>query len=345
MDSRLCTIDLALDAKAFDHHGPLPLSAILGTVPVNRARFMSALRETAVMAASDKVLVLGGCGYVGSRVVPFLRARGLDATVADLCLRGDPLDLCDIQIDYRDVPRRWLADYGTIILLAGHSSVGQAIRDPQGAFRNNVVGLFDLLDKLDGHRFIYATTSSVYDGAGSEPVDEDHATFLPRNMYDLSKYVGDALLGVMQPHAIGLRLGTVVGASGNQRNDLMFNAMVRSARTDGVVRVFNPDVHRPILALSDLERAVGALVERDPAPAGLYNLCSFNTTPRQAGEFIAATLGARLDVEDEPSDTYDFSMSNRRFADAAAFQFHGSAESVVSELIPAYPERAESALS
>jgi nucleoside-diphosphate-sugar epimerase len=289
----------------------------------------------AVAERSDRVLMLGGCGYIGSRIVPFLRGRGATVTVVDLCLRGDPGGYCDLQMDYRDVPRALLAEYSTIILLAGHSSVGQAVRDPHGAFRNNVVGLYDLMDRLDGQSFIYATTSSVYDGAGAEQVDEQHATFLPRNMYDLSKYVGDALLTIARPNAVGLRLGTVVGASPNMRNDLMLNAMVQSAQETGVVRVFNPGVHRPILALSDLERAVGVLVEDGHRPSGLYNLCSFNTTPLDVGRFIAREVGATLEIADETTETYDFSMDTTRFSNDLGFTFAGTAQSVVGELLTA----------
>lgn len=283
-----------------------------------------------------RVLVLGGSGYIGSRVVSYLRALNHDLTVVDLQLRGDPGGIGGLQMDYRDVPRSMMGEHDAVVLLAAHSSVGQAIRDPTGAFRNNVTGLFDLIDKLDDQLLVYATTSSVYDGCGGGLVTEEHPTFLPRNMYDLSKYVGDALLGVVRPDAIGLRLGTVVGVSANQRNDLMLNAMVKSARQEGVVRVFNPDVHRPILALSDLERAVGSILARDIPLGGLYNMCSFNITPRAAGVAVSEYTGARLDIDEDATDTYDFSMAAARFEEAAGFHFAATMDEILGELVAHY---------
>ena len=131
-----------------------------------------------------KLLLLGGTGYIGSRLYQYLASRGVAVDTVDLEFRGNRINPDNIRMDYRDLTAQFLSAYDVVVLLAGHSTVAQSLRDPYGAFENNLVKFAHLLGKLAGQRFIYASSSSVYSGVGGQAVDESWNTFNFVNMYD-----------------------------------------------------------------------------------------------------------------------------------------------------------------
>ena len=95
-----------------------------------------------------KLLLLGGTGYIGSRLYRYLASRGVAVDTVDLELRGNRINLDNIRMDYRDLTAQFLSAYDVVVLLAGHSTVAQSLRDPYGAFENNLVKFAHLLGKL-----------------------------------------------------------------------------------------------------------------------------------------------------------------------------------------------------
>lgn len=276
------------------------------------------------------ILLIGGCGYIGSELGPFLTQHGYQVDNIDQELFGNPAGLKNQRRDYRTLSRDELAKYDTVIVLAAHSSVQMAMRDPSAAFGNNIAGFAELLDKLDAQTLLYASSSSVYSGVAGNPVDESWASFSVGNIYDFSKYANDCLAGFSGKRTLGLRFGTVNGPSPNLRTDIMINKMVLTGLRDGKVCIANPGVYRPILALADLCRAVLALLQT-PDTRGVYNLASFNATVSEIGHAIAGLLSVPiLALPDSP--TYDFSMQTGRIERECGFKFTQTLPSIVRAL-------------
>jgi nucleoside-diphosphate-sugar epimerase len=277
------------------------------------------------------VLIIGGTGYIGSAVYRHLLRAGIDVDTVDQELRGNRCNERNIRRAFQDLSEAFLAEYSTIILLAGHSSVASAVNDPFGAFDNNLVAFRDLLAKLRGQRLIYASSSSVYTGVGGQLVDENWRTFNFMNMYDFSKYACDAVSHLLYRNFCSLRFGTVNGPSDNMRLDLMINRMVWSGMTLGRVRMSNPEVRRPILGMTDLCRAVEAIV-RGPDRPGIYNVASFNTTVAAAANAVAARIGCPIETM-PPSPTYDFTMRIGKLRDVYGTEPRETLQSVIEDLI------------
>ncbi len=278
-----------------------------------------------------KLLLLGGTGYIGSRLYQYLASRGVAVDTVDLELRGNRINLDNIRMDYRDLTAQFLSAYDVVVLLAGHSTVAQSLRDPYGAFENNLVKFAHLLGKLAGQRFIYASSSSVYSGVGGQAVDESWNTFNFVNMYDFTKYACDAVSQMLYGNFYALRFGTVCGASENLRLGPMINKMVWSAVTQRRITVSNPEVRRPILGIEDLCRAVELIVRGDDRP-GIYNLCSFNSTVAGIGQAVAEIIGCELE-QGPPSPTYDFSMENGKIELEYGFRAQESVATIVDSLL------------
>lgn len=256
----------------------------------------------------SKILITGGAGYIGSALAKHLE-RDNEVVVIDTRIIIDQNSV--YHYDYRSlgivqgfIPYLCVSYYDVIIHLAAHSIVKECEQDPYGAFRNNVEGFCTFLQKLyPGQKLIYASTGSLY----TEGVGGSSASF--RNMYDFSKYADDALVKLLRPeNSIGLRLGTVCGVSPRMRWDTMVNGMVRSAVTEKVVRVSNPHVRRPLLAMKDLCRAVETLIEFDSL-SGILDLSSFSTTVENVAKVIAREFSVPIErLPDGPA--YDFDMKD-----------------------------------
>lgn len=278
-----------------------------------------------------RVLVIGGTGYIGSAVYRHLTAAGIAVDTVDRELRGNRVNHRNLRCDFQDLTEAFLADYPAVILLAGHSNVAQAVADPYGAFDNNLTAFRDLLAKLRGQRLIYASSSSIYTGVGGQIVDESWKTFNFMNMYDFSKYACDAISSLLYRNFYALRFGTVNGPSENLRLDLMINRMVWSGLTRGRVQMSNPLVRRPILGMTDLCRAIQAIVTGPDAP-GIYNVASFNTTVADAAAAVAGAIGCSIE-EMPPSPTYDFTMGVKKLTDVFGVEPRQTVRSLIHDLI------------
>ncbi len=250
--------------------------------------------------------VIGGAGYVGSRVCQELKRTGrVSVTIVDALWYGMHVPAgafdCLVRADYRDVDAALLQQFDVVVLLAGHSSVKMCLHCMHDSFSNNVARHVQLLDKLERVsaarriKLIYASSSSVYgDADGAEPVDERYPIVRPNNLYDLSKLCIDLYSAQSSVEYYGLRFGTVCGASPNLRRDVMLNAMVADSLTSGEVRLYVKHVRRPVLGIEDLCRAVASVIWHQEDRRGLYNLASFNGTVVQYGEAVARRTGVPI---------------------------------------------------
>jgi nucleoside-diphosphate-sugar epimerase len=308
-----------------------------------------------------KVLIIGGCGYVGSALYEYLTSKNTvkysfpltydskyDVTTVDLEWWGNNVNPNNIVMDYRHLTAEQLAKYDVVILLAAHSSPAMAMSgDKQSTFNNNVRNFIELLPKLHSkQKFIYAGSSAVYNKIPDDNVTEEYNFLNPVNIYDFSK---QDLSRLMELHPdieyYELRFATVNGASPNLRTDIMVNSMVDSVKTTGQVKLFNEETRRPILYLKDLCRAVETIIECEEDHRGVYNLASVNGTAGSIAETVAFTLNAHLmRVSQQQAEravnaklaAYDFSISTKKFEEIFNFKFMGTIEAIAEEVAAQY---------
>lgn len=286
------------------------------------------------MNRSPEVLLIGALGYIGSRLLIHLRATGHSVTPLD---RAAPQGTEILPADCRHLSASDLQRFGTIIWLAGHSSVKMATEAPADAFENNVSGLLRLAQRLGPtQRLIYASSASLYSGNESPDhvITEEVIGFQYQNAYDLSKYAFDKLISTLNIDFVGLRFGTVCGTSPRQRHELLLNSMVRSAVRTGTVQVSNPQARRSVLAMNDLVATIQALIEVRP-PSGFYNLASYSMGIGEFGEAVAHQLGARV-VEMPGTGTYTFSVDSTKICQALGRPLMTSMPALIDEIAAFY---------
>ena len=276
-----------------------------------------------------KILIIGGNGYIGSFLTKHLPFSTLSIGCRDN--------------DYYSYSTDFFQSYEYIILLAGHSSVQMCLGPLQGPWLNNVSNFKTLIEKTTPEqKIIYASSSSVYGNKNTKIGTEDDLSLDYINNYDLTKSTLDlyALQQInMGRSIIGLRFGTVNGGSPVIRRDLMINSMVYNALNDGKIFVTNKHVHRPILFIKDLSKAIYTILKLEPSvgfASGIYNLASFNTTVDVISQEVSKQTGIPVtELEDKPG-VYNFAISSEKFKKTYSFNFEGTPESVVSHVLECY---------
>lgn len=261
-----------------------------------------------------RILLIGGCGYIGCYIYQCLESNGFSVTVVDQLKRGNPLQLAVIQDDYANLDEHFLRQFDAVLWFGGHSSVGQSIADPDGAVANNCLNLFSFAKRLPAHtQFIYASSGSLYSTrlTAAVPASENSLASIPaQNAYDISKFAFDYLAKSFLGNFYALRMGTLAGYSPNLRPELVFNAMNIAAVTTGRLHLKNSDSHRTILFLSDLWTLVHKLLVTQQQP-GFYNAGSQSFKMGELAHGIASNWNAQVIYEGD-SDTYSFLLDTTR---------------------------------
>lgn len=281
---------------------------------------------------NQKILIIGGCGYVGSFLYSYLKSKYSTVDTVDTEWFGNFVNPKNKKIDYKDLNKSFFSEYENIVLLAGYSSVKMCMNNMKASFENNVVNFINLLDKIEDQKFIYASSSSVYGNTGKKLIQEDYDKYTPSNFYDLSKKEIDYYAQLSGKKYYGLRLGTVNGYSPNLRTDLMINKMYLDARNTGIINVKNIKVHRPILGINDLSRAISTIIEKGK-DSGIYNLASVNMEIGEIAKSVANTMRGIKIINKGNTDGYDFSVSTKKFQNTYNFKFADTTESIVDALI------------
>ena len=285
------------------------------------------------MAILSRTLIIGSNGYIGSRISKEIIADGVDI---NWFKKGQK------NVDFKDLTSEYYSEYDNIILLAGHSSVKMSEGNLNSCFNNNVRNFIDLLEKLDKQKLVYASSSSVYGSVGGKTVNEKYFGFEPYNQYDISKHTADLYAQKSDVEYYALRFGTVNGYSPFLRSDVMINAMVNSALSDGHIKLYIKDTMRPILGINDLCGAIKTIIDCNEDKRGLYNLASFNKTAEQIAYEVANVMGVEVkEFEADPTQikntknqtkSYNFSISTLKFRKQFGFKFKDTVEGLATEL-------------
>lgn len=193
-----------------------------------------------------RVLVTGGAGFIGRRVVAALLAAGHEVTVADLrrfpgpadAVRNVTGDLCDPGVAARAVTD----DTAAIIHLAAVTSVLRSIDDPVRVHMVNVDVTARLLELAREHEvgsFLLASTNAVTGNVGQATISE-RTVLRPLTPYGATKAAGEMLVSAYANcygiQGAALRFSNVYGP-GMAEKDSFIPRLMRAARDGTGVQV------------------------------------------------------------------------------------------------------------
>lgn len=275
---------------------PLLTTVIGSAVLHSLARFVSVVLRsedwhggngTPERADDNRILVIGGAGYIGSALVEKLLDLGLEVSVLDAMHFGEETlarvaghpRLTLIREDFRHIEAltRAVSGVGSVIHLGGLVGDPACAVDTDLTVDVNVTAtkVIGEIAKARGvRRFIFASSCSVY-GSCDEIVDED-SHFNPQSLYARSKVASEAVLGALNSADFAvtcLRFATIYGISGRTRFDLVINLLCAKAVRDRMITVYGPDQWRPFVHVADVARAITMTLQ---APAAFVAGEAFN---------------------------------------------------------------------
>lgn len=173
-----------------------------------------------------RILVTGGCGFIGSNFIGYLLARNDLAKITNidaLTYAGNPANLAGVVADYGERYEFLKADicdaekvdqvlskhdYFAVINFAAESHVDRSIDSPGDFIHTNVVGTSTLLNAARRHgveRFVQISTDEVYGSLGPEGKFTETSPLEPSSPYSASKASAD-LLALAYHHTYGMRV-------------------------------------------------------------------------------------------------------------------------------------------
>jgi nucleoside-diphosphate-sugar epimerase len=301
--------------------------------------------------SSEKILVTGGAGYIGSILVPALLDAGYSVTVLDNFLFGQAslLDCCHregfevVRGDCRDerIVAPLVKEADVIIPLAALVGAPLCNVDRVGAEtinRDAVLMLCRLASPAQ--KILFPTTNSGYGIGEKGKFCTEDTPLRPISLYGTTKCEAETAV-LSRENGLSFRFATIFGLSPRMRLDLLVNDFVHRAVTDRAVVVFEGHFKRNYLHIRDAARAfLHALANFDTMRGRAYNagLEDANLSKLELCEEIRKQLPNFVYLEapiGEDPDKRDYIVSNARLL-ATGFRPQFSLQSGIAELIKGY---------
>lgn len=277
------------------------------------------------------ILIVGGAGYIGTRLSNHLFDLGYKVHVIDNFWFGDKLSpsISKEKKSLWDIKPAELSTYDAIMFLAGLSNDPMAMFRPDLNFIENSSApmyLAFIAKEAGVKRFVCASSCSVYGFTKNKTLNES-SLVKPAYAYGISKLQCELGLETLEDDnfkPIIFRKGTVGGWSPKMRYDLVVNTMLKSAFTTQKIVVNNPKIWRPLIDIRDVIQGYQKALEADLNVSGVYNLSGGNMTIGQLGEAIYGELINRGYIVDlvinENNDVRNYKVTTEKIEDELGFK-------------------------
>jgi len=238
---------------------------------------------------SEKILVCGGAGYIGSHMVRLLVEHGFDVVVFDDLSTGHREAVQGARLVEGDVRDRRVLDvlfgeyrFDAVIHFCAKSLVGDSVQQPLAYYDNNVAGSISLLQAMQRHgvaKLVFSSTAAIFGEPVSDSIDESHPT-QPVNPYGQGKLMVERMLAdacaasglravaLRYFNAAGASMEGGIGESHDPETHLIPNVLKAAAGSGQRLKVFGDDYPtrdgtciRDYIHVDDLARAHLAALE------------------------------------------------------------------------------------
>ena len=302
---------------------------------------------------SKKIVVTGGCGYVGSVLVPMLIKNNFKVTVIDLEIYGNHLknnvNLELIKGDIRDknLLENILKNHDTVIHMACISNDPSFELNPTLGKSINLDAFLPLVEiskKNKIKKFIYASSSSVYGIKSEENVTEemplnpltDYSKFKAECEKILDSYISDDFA------CITVRPATVCGFSPRQRLDVIVNILTNLAYHKREISIFGGDQLRPNIHIIDLCKAYIKLLKSniELINGHKFNVGGHNYSVNEIANRTKKIIGEDVKlVRSHSDDNRSYHISSQKIKDKLNFKVKYNIDDAIQELKKAFEEK------
>jgi nucleoside-diphosphate-sugar epimerase len=224
---------------------------------------------------TNRVLIIGGLGYIGSVLYEIITKEGWHVDILDNHLYSDLVPtnpFIDGDVRNKKVLEKYIPDYDVIVNLAAIVGDPACLTDTNLAIDINCIGTRNVAEVCKSHKkkIVHVSTCSVYGSEPNKVVKEENEGF-PIDFYGQTKYTQERIVReVNSDNNCVLRLGTAFGLSPRMRYDLVVNTFAARAVRFNEITVFGGQQERPFVHIRDISRAIVHVIKKDLK--GIYNV-------------------------------------------------------------------------
>lgn len=268
---------------------------------------------------TDRVLITGGAGFIGSHLVETLVARRefREIVVYDNLRRGRLENIRPhlergavefIQADVRDevALRSALANTTTVFHLAAQANVMRASQNLEDTFTTNVKGAFNVYQQAKAchvKRVIFTSSREVYGEPQSLPVPED-APLEAKNAYGASKIAGEAYSHVFSRDGLEVGIVRLTNVYGPRDSDRVIPLFIEKALQGEPLVIYGGQQIIDFIWVGEVVDILIRLAQTDQLPSAPLNVGSgVGTRLTTLAEQICALTGSRSEILLAPART------------------------------------------
>jgi len=254
---------------------------------------------------TERVLVTGGCGFVGANLVPRLLEAGHEVRVLDDFRTGrreylDGLEVDVIQGDICDEQTvvKVMQDVDSVVHLAAAGSVIDSVADPTANFQTNAVGTFTVLNgarQASVERMVFSSTGGALIGNATPPVNE-RSLPKPISPYGASKLAAEAYCHAFAKsfdiRTIALRFANVYGPySGHKKGAI--SVFFKALHTGQPIVIYGDgQASRDFMYVADICNGIQRALTADVAGGTVIHLATgVETSVRELAEACRRVTG------------------------------------------------------
>lgn len=273
-----------------------------------------------------KILITGGAGYIGSKLVKSLsNNKEYKVIVIDNLMfnqnflnTSDNVEFIKGDVRERDLYKKLINDCDAIIPLAGLVGAPFCDKYPKETEEVNYEAIKFMSENLSKNQMVLMpVTNSGYGIGKKDNFCTEESPLNPISLYGRTKVAAEKII-MERENSISFRLATVFGVSERMRVDLLVNNFTYIAFTEKFIKLFEPHFRRNYIHLNDVvEGFVFGLKNFDLLKSEIYNLglSEANLTKQQLCEEIQKIItDFKFEISKDgfDADKRDYFVSNEK---------------------------------
>ena len=293
-----------------------------------------------------KILITGGSGYIGHKLIPRLLKNKHHIINIDTQWFGHyhkkHSRLKNYKMDYALVDKIKEKKIDAVIHLASIANDPMAEIDKNLSWETSALNTYRLMEfmkKRKIKKILYASSGSVY-GIKKEKKVTEQSKLEPISLYNKVKMVTERVIlsyhKEITPFII--RPSTVCGYSPRMRLDVTVNILTFSALKNNVINVFGGKQIRPNIHIDDMCRIYEFFLNKDKKYSGIYNAGYENKSIIEIAKTVSKITKSKINVVKDQSDPRSYRLNSDKIQNAG-FKYSKTYEDAINELCEEYKNK------
>jgi nucleoside-diphosphate-sugar epimerase len=295
-----------------------------------------------------RILILGGCGYIGTKLVQRLILNKKNKVIVyDIQWFGNYLknkkNLKIIKGDIRNIPDKVFKKIDVVVHLANIANDPGVELNNSLSWEVNVLATLDVIEKsikFKVKKFIFSSSGSVY-GIKKEKNVTEKLSLVPISTYNKTKMIAERILFSFKDkiNIFSVRPATVCGYSPRMRLDVSVNNLTFQALENNVIKVFGGSQIRPNIHINDLCRIFEHFIyKKKNLKTGVYNAGFENLSIYEIAKKIAKKTKAKIKIIKNTNDPRTYRLNSDKLL-KTGFRKNFSVDYAINEIIKIYNEK------